>query len=261
MLIDVHTHLNFYEEFYEKTLNDIIENEILVVWNSVNIEDYVKVLEAAVKCEFIIPAFGIHPNRAHDFAKNLDVLTSHLDDSILYGEIGLDYFFVKDKWKYPLQKKVFELFLKKAKERKKIVNLHIRGAYDDALELLEKYSVNKVIMHNYDGPLDMLPKYIENEYYFSISNTITEEYREIIPQWKDLLEVAKAVPLDRLLIETDGPGYTPEIPTSEKLLKIIEIIATLRNTTSDEIEKAISSNFNRLISDDSDFKEYRKLIK
>jgi TatD DNase family protein len=260
LIVDAHCHVNLYQENTELALSDIRKNDILAVWNSVDIEDYEKILDVAKDKDYILPGLGIHPNRAHNFSEQNDLIKKRMNEVLFFGEIGLDYFFVREEWKYPLQKELVKLFLEAAGKQNKIVNLHIRNAYNDIMELIESYSVQKVIMHSYDGPKDFFKNYVDREYKFSIGATILEEYKERIPQWKDMQGYTKDLPSDLLLIETDGPPDIQKLP-SERLNTIIAKIAKLKKTTPEDIITLSRNNFLDLIKNDNRLAKYTQLLK
>jgi TatD DNase family protein len=259
LIVDSHCHINYYKENKNLALKDIKDNNILAVWNSVDYEDYLRVNLNALNNNNILPGFGIHPNRAHDYADKLDNIRNIAKESLLLGEIGLDYFFVRDEWKYPLQKKVLEVFLDVAKKQNKIVNLHIRNAYQEIMDLLDSYSVKKVIMHGYDGPKEFLKPYIDRGYRFTIGGTILEEFKERIPQWKEMQTHAIEIPEELLLIETDGPPDINIMP-SERLNTIIDELARLRKTSSQEVIDLTRENFLNLIKRDKKCSRFLSFI-
>lgn len=259
MLVDAHCHINYYKENIELALSDIKKNNIFAVWNSVDIEDYKQMPDIIKNVDYILPGFGIHPNRAHDFIDKIEIVKETMKNCLFFGEIGLDYFFVRDEWKYPLQKQVIEIFLEAACDQKKIINLHIRNAYNEIMGLIDNYSVTKVIMHGYDGPKEYLNQYIDRGYRFTIGATILEEYKERIPQWKEMLNHAKEIPAELLLVETDGPPDINVMP-SERLQTIIEELARLRRTTPLEIRNLTRVNFLNMIKNDDRFTKYTQVL-
>jgi TatD DNase family protein len=95
MFVNAHAHLGI-DEILDKALIDIVEHKIVFVSCSVDIPSYKEALKIAERSEWILPAFGIHPSRAHHYADKLDMLKDFFDTCLMMGEIGLDHFFVKD---------------------------------------------------------------------------------------------------------------------------------------------------------------------
>lgn len=257
MFVNAHAHLSI-DENLDKALIDIVEHKIVFVSCSVDIPSYKEALKIAERSEWILPAFGIHPSRAHHYADKLDMLKDFLDTCLMMGEIGLDHFFVKNTSTYPLQTCVFEQFLKAAEQHKKIVNLHIRDAYHEALELLDTFSVTNVIIHCYDGPLEMVHRLADRGVYFSISFTILDKYKDKIPPRKDMRAAAKAVPSDLLLTETDG--INPERMPFSTLNDVVRTLAVLRKSSPEEVTAQVRNNFVTLMKGDTRLESFAALL-
>jgi len=179
--------------------------------------------------------------------KKLEELDNMINQSPMLGELGLDCYFEKDSSRYEAQRKVFEYFLRMASEQDKIVNLHTKGAEKDILKLLESYDIKRAIIHWYSGPLGILKKLIDRGYYFSVGVEIlfTEHIRKI----------ARNIPDDLLLTETDNPGGyewlagTPGMPGV--LQEVVLELADMRKIEYENCENMVQRNFERLIEKDS----------
>jgi TatD DNase family protein len=246
MLIDAHTHFDKYDELTDQALAEIESYRIFSISNSMDSQSYKSNLEIGGKSRYVLPTFGIHPWEAHNYVDDLNALDKYIDQSPMLGELGLDYHFVKDKSLYPAQKRVFDHFLKKAAEQYKIVNLHTKGAEKDVLMLLESYKIERAIIHWYSGPLNILKKYLDKGYYFTVGVEIlfTEHIRR----------VARNIPDDLLLTETDNPGGyewlagTPGMPGV--LQEVVLELARMRKIEYEECENMIQINYERLIEGD-----------
>ncbi|MBN2567439.1 TatD family hydrolase [Candidatus Woesearchaeota archaeon] len=245
MLIDTHCHLNMYlhKRFgrdINSVLNQIQKNRILTVTTSLDETAFRQNLKIAKKSKYIIPTFGVHPWNASKYVNKIDSLKRLIKKSYIIGEIGLDYFFVKDKSKYAAQRRVFEVFLKET--RNKVISVHTKGAEKDALRLLKRHRNKKVIIHWYSGDMGTLKKMIKEGYYFSVGPEImfSDHSKKIV----------KSIPLKRILTETDNPGG-PESIMGKKgmpiLIKNVVVeIAQIKKKTSRQIEKVVEDNFKRL---------------
>ena len=164
----------------------------------------------------------------------------------MVGEIGLDYFFIKDSSRYPAQRKVFEFFLDASRDQNKVVNVHTKGAEQDVLELLIKHRVNRVIIHWYSGPLDVLWKLVDYGAYLTIGPEVL--YSEHI------CEIAALIPWNQLLTETDNPGGPQSILGSigmPLLIRdVVRRLAQLRNRPCNYIIQTVSQNMLRLAEND-----------
>ena len=116
MLVDAHCHLDDYESELEMAVASIQMNRILSISTSMDFFSYQRVLSIAQDCPFVIPAFGVHPWNAAHYWKNLTHLAKFIQDAPLIGEIGMDFHFIDDVEVYPKQERIFEFFLKGARE-------------------------------------------------------------------------------------------------------------------------------------------------
>jgi TatD DNase family protein len=246
MLVDAHAHLDKYGEQLESALEEIERHRIFTWAVSMDLPSYERNLEIAESCSLVLPTFGIHPRRAPDYASRLSELSSWIERSPAIGEIGLDLHWVEDSSQYPAQRKVFEYLLAAAREQKKIVNLHTKGAEKEVLDLLERYGIARAIVHWYSGPLDILRALADYGAYFTLGVEIltSEEIRHI----------ARAVPLDRILTETDNPGglkwLSGTLGMPKIILEVIEQIAAIKQETAEGIVRAVEENFCRLAGND-----------
>jgi TatD DNase family protein len=246
MLIDAHSHLDLYEDTLDAALEEIRQRSIFTVSNSLGLESYQRNLEIAEACEWVLPIFGVHPWFAHQYVDRLDELDAAIAKSPMLGEIGLDYHFVKDASQYPAQPQVFEFFLQAAAEQGKIVHLHTKGAEQQVLDLLDLHGVERAVVHWYSGPLDVLRQWITRGVYFTVG--IEVRYSQHIQA------IARLVPEERLLTETDNPGGPKSLigsPGMPSLIHdVIQELAQVRRTTAEAIIHTVQANFLRLLGDD-----------
>ena len=255
MLIDAHSHLDRYllcKRFGEDitpVLQQIEEQKILTISNSMDITSYRTNCKIAKKSKYVIPAFGIHLWNAQRYVNKAKFVEKLIDKTEIVGEIGLDYYYVKDKSKYPAQRQVFSLFL--SKSRNKIVSVHTKGAEEEVLDLLRKYGNEKVVIHWFSGDFDVLREMTNEGYYFSIVPEIKSS--------KHIREIVRNIPLKQLLTETDNPGgpasYLGEKGMPILIRIVIEEVARIKGETPKQIERTVRDNFVRLASPlaDGDF--------
>jgi TatD DNase family protein len=243
MLIDAHAHIDKHAAELEAALKQIEERRILTWAVAMDVPSYRRSLEIAERCAWVKPTFGIHPNSAHEYADDLPALAPLIEQSPALGELGLDFHWVKEPEKYPAQKKVLEYFLAAAREQDKVVNLHTKGAERDILELLERYEIRRALVHWYSGPEDILRALIDFGAYFTFGV-------ELLTSDK-IRALARAVPLDRIITETDNPGglkwLTGEVGMPEVLTRVVEELAVLKEIKAEEMEKRVEENFMRVM--------------
>jgi TatD DNase family protein len=246
MLIDAHAHLDRYEDALESALEEITQHSIFTISNSMDLPSYRRNLEIGEMCDLVLPTFGVHPWNASAYADRLEDLSEAIEQSPILGEIGLDYHFVDDASQYPAQRKVFEFFLAAAKERGKIVNLHTKGAESDVLDFLNRYEIQRAIVHWYSGPLVVFRELVARGAYFTIGVEVL--YSEHIQT------IARELPSEQLLTETDNPGgprsFIGALGMPLLIRDVVQALAELRKTTVEAIIQTVQTNFAQLIRDD-----------
>ncbi|MCC9293809.1 TatD family hydrolase [Clostridium sp. WLY-B-L2] len=242
MLVDAHNHMDFYGENLKKALDIIKKDDIKTLGCSMNLKSYIFTKKISEENENIIPCFGIHPWEAHKNYGNLDRFDDCIKECKALGEIGLDYYWVPEREKYPKMDMVFEYFLSRARRYDKITNIHTKGAENKILEYIKRYKLRTPIIHWYSGDMDVLKELLKCGCFFTISVDIG--YSRITD------EIVNILPLDRILTETDGPdslewvnkryGYPWEVEG------IVRKISNIKGIQYEELKNKISSNFNRL---------------
>ncbi len=247
MWIDAHSHVDRYglinAQALASALVEIEQHRIWTVSNSIDLPSYQHNLRIAERCHLVLPIFGVHPWAAQEYADRLQDLDAAIEQTPMIGEIGLDYFFVEDAAAYPDQRKVFEYFLRAAREQGKLVCLHTKGAEREVLELLERHDVHGEIVHWYSGPLDIFRQWVARGAYFTVGIEVLH-----VPH---IQQIAREIPLARLLTETDDPGgpsaSTGAPGTPALVQEVVRGLAAARNTTVEAILSAVQCNFTELI--------------
>jgi TatD DNase family protein len=250
MFIDAHSHIDRYDLIDEQALGsalaEITQHRILTISNSMDLPSYQRNLEISEMCELVIPAFGVHPWNALEYADHLDDLSEAIDQSPMIGEIGLDHHFVKDVSAYPAQRKVLEFFLGAAREQEKIASLHTKGAEREVLEWLDRYDIPRVIVHWYSGPLDVFREMAARGVYFTVGIEVLHS--------QHIQTIAQEIPSRQLLTETDNPGgpkgFIGEPGTPVLVKDVVQGVAEARKTTAAAIIQTVQANLLELIQDD-----------
>lgn len=205
-------------------------------------------LELAKKYETIYTSVGVHPHDVQTLKeKDLEVLLAMTayDKVLAIGEIGLDYYY--DNAPREIQKLWFREQLKLAVDLDMPVIIHSRDAAKDTFDILYENNAHSVggVIHCFSGSVEMAKKYIDLGYYIGIGGVVT------FKNAKKTVNVVEAIPLDRILVETDSPYLAP-IPyrgkrnDSSYLPEIIAKIAEIKGITAEEVEKATWENGKRL---------------
>lgn len=220
-LHDTHFHLDLFEK--PKEILDQIEKEkiyTIAVTNLPAVFEHTQVLIKGSK--YVRAALGFHPELVYQHRNQYEKFLELLQQSRYVGEIGLDNY-NKTSLDYVAQRETFESIISACNtSQKKILTVHSRRAEKDVISIIGPNFSGKVILHWYSGSIRELDKALSYGFYFSINYAMTqsETGRKIIAR----------IPMDRILLESDGPfvkiGNQPSTPLVGKL--ILEEIALLK---------------------------------
>ena len=244
-MIDTHSHINMIQELsLQGIINNAVNNGIeKIIVPAASVSDLEDVQELVQKYDNVYGLLGIHPSEVKDWKDDLtDKIKEFAKSKKIcgIGKIGLDYYW--DKSFVDLQKEVFIKQIKLANELNFPISIHDREAHKDTFDILKKYNNgSKIVMHCFSGSLEFARECIKEGWYIAIGGVVTFKNAQKIK------EVAKHIPIERLLLETDAPYLTP-VPFRGKenqpayVKYIAEEIAALRNTTLEEIDKITTEN-------------------
>lgn len=250
MYVDSHCHLDFPDliEREEAVLAGMAENRVgHVLCVSVKLEDFPRVLALAERHPHLSASVGVHPDNdgvEEPSVEQLLALAEH-PKVVAIGETGLDYYWQKDAPEW--QRERFRTHIRAARACAKPLIIHTRSAAEDTLRLMREEGAGEAggVMHCFTESRAVAEAALDLGFYISFSGIVT------FKNAKDLKEVARYVPLDRLLIETDAPYLAP-VPhrgrTNEPawVVHVAEEIARLRSEPLERIETATTENFFRL---------------
>jgi len=210
MLFDSHAHLNNpqFDEDREELISSLKENKVDLVLNvGADVKTSIESIELSDKYYFIYASVGIHPhdvsNLEEDTIDTLRNLATENKKVVAIGEIGLDYYYENSPRE--LQKEWFIKQIKLANELKLPIIVHDRDAHQDTFDIIKEYKNDDVgcVIHCYSGSLELAKEYVKMNCYISIPGTVT--FKNNVKT----LEVARQLPIEYLLIETDCPYLTP----------------------------------------------------
>lgn len=244
-LVDTHSHINTLEKI---TPQEAIDNakangveKIIVPAAAVN--DIDEVLKFVNKYENTFGLLGVHPSEVKDWDDSLlDKIREYSKNEKIVGigEIGLDYYW--DKSFNDLQKEVFIKQIKLANELKLPICVHDREAHKDSFYILKEYNkTSDVVMHCFSGSVEFAKECVKEGWFIALGGVVT--FKNAIK----MKEVAKEVPIENLLVETDAPYLTP-VPfrgteNQPAYVKFVaEEIAKLRGITFEEVATATTRN-------------------
>ena len=251
-IIDSHAHYDddAFDNDREKVLNEIRENGVIGILNCASSYNSLRITdELTKKYEFILGALGIHPENANEMKENtIEEIEDYIKDNdkiVAIGEIGLDYYWDENPPK-DLQKEVFRKQMALAKKLNLPVVIHDRDAHSDTLEIIKEFPEVTGVVHCFSGSVEFAKECIKLGYYIGFTGVVT------FKNAKKIVEVAKEIPLDRMLVETDCPYMAPE-PNRGKRNKsdyieyIITKIAEIRKIDPYELNLSFNQNFYGLI--------------
>lgn len=251
-IFDSHAHYDD-ESFNEDRDNLIPYLEQQKVVGIINcgstLEGAIASYQLAEKYPFIYAAVGIHPEEADEYneaVRNKIIEMAESSKVKAIGEIGLDYYWEENPPK-EAQLKVFREQMKLAEELNLPVVIHDREAHGDTLSIIKEFPKVKGVLHCFGGSVEFARECIKEGYYIGFTGVVT------FKNAKKLIEVAKDIPLDRILVETDAPYMAP-VPfrgkrnQSDYIINIINKIAELRETTPEEISRATIENTKALFN-------------
>ncbi|MGW6666281.1 MULTISPECIES: TatD family hydrolase [Peribacillus] len=251
MLFDTHVHVN--AEQFNEDLEEVIErakeagvnNMVVVGFDRPTIIRAMELIEAY---DFMYAAIGWHPVDAIDMTEEdlqwIEELSNH-PKVVAIGEMGLDYHW--DKSPKDVQMEVFRKQIRLAKKVGLPIIIHNREATADIVNILKEEEASRVggIMHCFSGSAETALECINMNFYISLGGPVT------FKNAKKPKEVAAAVPLDRLLIETDCPYLAPHPyrgkrnePSYVKL--VAEQIAQIKQLTIEEVSQVTTENAKKL---------------
>ena len=252
-MIDSHCHLD-HEPLYEN-INDIILRskkagitKLLTICT--NLESYENIKKILKIDPIIYGTFGIHPHEADKnlITKTIIVKNSKFSKKIIgIGETGLDFYYNNSDKKNQIQS--FENHIEACLELKLPLIVHSRSAETDTFNILNNFKNTnlKILMHCFTGSKEFADKLLQLNCYFSASGIIT------FKNSSELRNTFSQIPIENLLIETDSPFLAP-IPMRGKknepcfIKYTLEKLAEIKNTSSENMDKITTINFNSLFS-------------
>lgn len=212
----------------------------------IDLENFDAVFSLAEKYDPIYASVGVHPTETDGKDPSVDellMLANH-DKIIAIGETGLDYFHV-DRATADWQRMRFKRHIEASNQSGKPLIIHTREAKQDTLKIMQEAKAQAGVMHCFAEDWETAEAALDLGFYISFSGILTFKSAE------DLREVAKKVPLDRILVETDSPYLTP-VPYRGKpnspayTYYVAEKLAEIRSQSINTIAKTTTDNFNRL---------------
>lgn len=249
MLVDSHCHLNLLDLTPDHgKLDGVMErakaNGVGYLLNvCVKISDFPALLKTAEAYPHVFASVGLHPNDTDEEIDEDALIKLALPEKVIaIGETGLDYF--RSTGDLDWQRTRFRAHIRAAKALKKPLIIHTRDAKQDTIRIMQEEGVDQVggVMHCFTEDWSIAKQALEMNFYVSFSGIITFKTATVIQ------DVAKQLPIDRMLIETDSPYLAPNPhrgkPNEPAYVRhTAEYIAALRNMPMDEFAEQTTQNF------------------
>jgi len=248
-IFDSHAHYD--DDAFDSDRDELLSNlqskgVCNIINNACDIETSKISISLAEKYDYIYAAVGIHPQNASEVPKDWKNTLTKLSEHkkvVAIGEIGLDYHY--DTPERSVQKELFEAQLDLARELCLPVVIHDRDAHGDIYDILRSKKEVKGVIHCFSGSVELAKETVNMGMYIGLGGVVT------FKNAKMPVEVAKYLPLDRLLLETDAPYMSP-VPFRGKRCDSSMIaysamkIAEIKNISAEEVINAAKENAERL---------------
>ena len=250
MLFDTHAHMDdhAFDEDREELLAQLPRQGIALLMNpGCSLASSYNTSRLSQKYDYIYAAVGSHPDVADQV--NEEVLEEYrklckLNPKIkAIGEIGLDYHY--EDIPREIQLKAFRMQMELARELGLPAIVHERDAHEDGMKVVDKFPDVTGVFHCYSGSAEMAKELIKRGWYIGFTGVLT------FKNARKAIEVASAIPLDRIVLETDCPYMSPEPFRGKrndpgKLYRMAEKLAEIRGLPLEEIHRITTENGKRL---------------
>ena len=254
MIFDTHAH-------YDDDAFDIDREELLasmdaggigtIVNSCASIDGLDNTIALMEKYPFIYGAVGVHPDDAGEMTEEILGKISRMADhekAVAIGEIGLDYYWHKEKEEHLIQQKWFRAQMDLAREKKMPFIIHSREAAEDTLTIVKEYMQGGMyggIIHCFSYSKEIAAEYLKMALYLGIGGVVTFENA------KKLKEVVKYAPLSQLVLETDCPYLAPKPNRGKRnsslnLPYVARMIAELKGVTPEEVITVTEENAKKI---------------
>ena len=250
MLFDTHAHMDdrAFDEDREALLSRLPEEGIVLLMNpGCSLDSSRAACALARKYDYIYAAVGSHPDAAAEVCPEVleqyRVLVRENPKVKAIGEIGLDYHY--EDIPREIQKEAFRAQMALAAEENLPVIVHEREAHGDGMAIVREFPTVTGVFHCYSGSLEMARELVSLGWYIGFTGVLT------FKNARKALEVAAALPLERIVLETDCPYMAPEPFRGKrndpgKLYRMAQALAALRGLSEEEVQRVTLENGRRL---------------
>lgn len=255
MIFETHAHYDDdrFNEDRDELLRRLPEEGVGVVINSgASVESTRDTIALARDYSFIYAAVGVHPSEIEeledDFIQWMREQTSW-EKTVAIGEIGLDYYWDKEPEVQEKQRYWFGRQIELARETGLPIIVHSRDAAADTMQVMKEHHAEEIpgVIHCYSYSKEMALEFIKMGYYIGVGGVVT------FKNAKKLKETVEAIPLERILLETDCPYMAPEPHRGKRnsslyLPYVVEKIAEIKGVSKEEVERVTEANARALFT-------------
>ncbi|MBD3229687.1 MAG: YchF/TatD family DNA exonuclease [Candidatus Lokiarchaeota archaeon] len=240
-LIDSHCHLDHrrFKRDIDKVIIKSKKKNLLGIITSTIDEKINKIIALRRKYKnYVFHSLGLHPpgytNQSVKHIKSL--IRENANEIVSIGEVGLDYYWVKEKKLRDYQEIAFREFINLTKELNKPIVIHSRDAEKEAIEILESEETPNVLMHCFDGEANLIDQLIDHGWLISIPTAVVNR--------KSHQKIAIKCPLDSMVVETDSPYLSPNKGRNDpsKVFYAVKKIAELKRIPIQEVAETTTKN-------------------
>lgn len=253
LIVDSHCHLDLLEKQAIKAEDAVASAKeagveyIQTICTS--LDNFPTITRLTERFNNVYGSIGVHPSEVKDIVKAEKIIELSQTDKIIgIGETGLDYYYNKEPDQLSMQRESFKQHIIASQQTKLPLIIHTRDAEDDTRDIIKQMKKQQdfpALIHCFTASKQFAEDMLDIGLFISISGIVT------FKNAKDLQEVAKMLPLNRLLIETDAPYLAP-VPHRGKTnmpaytRNVAEFIAEIKGISTEEVAKQTTSNFFKL---------------
>jgi TatD DNase family protein len=240
MLIDVHAHLDFsqFDEDREKVIEKARKENIKIITSGMGPKSIKKTIAMIEKYDNLFATFGSLPEELNQdvIEETINLIKKNRDKIVGIGEVGLDYYWMKDKSKRKVEIENFHKFIELANELSLPLVIHSRDAEQEVIRIIKEKDIN-ALLHCFSGSVEQAENAVSFGCLISIpTNIIYSKQKQIL---------AKKIPLESIVLESDAPFLSPipktrNVPVNIKLS--VEKIAEIKNVDLERVGKITTRN-------------------
>lgn len=242
--VDTHCHLDLYKAPLDIVREAEKKSVIVVgVTNTPSVFHYTEDISKKHRC--VLPAIGLHPELVLQRKQELPQMWEKLNYVRFVGEIGLDYVTMDQNTRNTQREVLTQIIEQCAIGSNKVLSVHSRRSASDVITIIGSSFPGKIILHWFSGSLSQAEKAITNGYYFSFNISMLKSAKGQL--------LAKFVPKDKILTETDGPFISinnkPIQPSN--ISETVDALAKILELSKEDLRQTIWSNFQSLLTEGS----------